>query len=712
MFTLAAQELLRHWGLSEETARSAGLFEIGSAGEIYPGMAPQAALVIPYWTATGELLRYGPQSTPFARVRWLTAQAPRWGKKKGQRYSQPAHSGPQVYLPPLVDWAGTFADASVPMIITEGEAKALVAAQFQFRCLALGGVFSFTTPGGELLPVLADIAWQGRDVFVCYDSDAVSNPQVTAAEARLVDELQGRRGARCHVVRLPSAEDGAKVGLDDYLTAHGADALERLLRAAPALRPIDARVISLNRRYAWIELEGRIWDEQTKLLIQKGDFIKGSTSSSEALVTLDGGKGHEIRVADRWLTHRYARRYGQALFRPGEGPTIETETGPALNMWTGYADTEAGDVSLWLRLNEAVFSSLPPELRDWPLKLMAYKYQHPAEKIPLALILVGGQGTGKTAWSESLGAAFAPHHEPIEPSQLGSAFCGWLEKTLLVTCHEITPQHMRTQIETLKGLVSDLRRPMNEKFRVNRPVNAYASYIFTANQRGVGALANDDRRFFVVDVPNVGQEDIGRQVHDWLAATKAHGLGHFLQHYDLKGWKPPTRAPMTAAKAIASREGMTPIQQLAEEMQTADGNVVLRWLMAAEAINREMELDSNVAKQQRGRAGAQAVGMFQVRDWYTAEELAFMFPTMVEMLTGTKFGDRTGAGAISQELRNCGINYLICSDSPLGFFWRGRRQHYLIVSHVNEWTKPMSQAEFERAMANWPSYAALKRQAA
>ena len=43
----------------------------------------------------------------------------------------------------------------------------------------------------------------------------------------------GDKGAMPRIVELPAGPDGAKQGLDDYLVAHGADALRKLLMAAP-----------------------------------------------------------------------------------------------------------------------------------------------------------------------------------------------------------------------------------------------------------------------------------------------------------------------------------------------------------------------------------------------------------------------------------------------------------------------------------------------
>src|SRR5262249_1530105 len=80
----------------------------------------------------------------------------------------------------------------------------------------------------ELIPDLAGIVWQDRTVFLVYDSDASSKRTVAFAEWHLAEVLT-KKGAAVKVVRLPAGPDGAKVGLDDFLVAHGAEVFRQLL---------------------------------------------------------------------------------------------------------------------------------------------------------------------------------------------------------------------------------------------------------------------------------------------------------------------------------------------------------------------------------------------------------------------------------------------------------------------------------------------------
>jgi hypothetical protein len=602
-------------------------------------------------------------------------------------------------------------DPQEPVLITEGEKKTIAGIAAGFPVIGLGGVFNFTNGGEELMPELDAFKWRGRDVYLAFDSDAALNPAILTAEARLVDELQRKRGATCYLVRLPQDGDN-KVGLDDFLLEYGADALAGLLRNAPSLGALDAKVVSLNTSVAWIEQEGMVYDREEKKFIKKDNFVTGSRFSAIKHITM-GGKQRteprEVSVAQKWLTHPHAARFGEILFRPGEGPTVKSDAGrPALNMWQGWEAAE-GDVQPFLDLTEFLFQNMKPADRELPLKLMAYKAQHPEEKIPLALVLIGLQGCGKTLWGECLMDAFAPYAEPVTSKAFHSEFQGWLERSLLVLINEAENEDMVKGADVLKSLISDLKRPMNEKFRPARQINAYASYIITSNRRSVGAFAADDRRMIVVDCPPKREPEF---YHDYVKPWRRSGGGKRLLGYllkmDLKGWSPPASAPMTAEKHLAYVESLTAVQALAEQMRAAKGeHIVKLWLDAAVAWAREAELSNNTNLAGQARAIMQGVPHTQIRPWYTPTELTMLFPQLVSTLLGTKFDRSTPPGQISRELREAGVPYLVCRDDPRGFVRDGVIKQYLVVTDFDDWREPISQADFDRCMAHWPTYGTM-----
>jgi hypothetical protein len=210
----AHRDELRASGLTDETIARAGIFSAPErqTREVL-GYGAGAGLVFPYRSLNG--------SASYARVKLDNPGA------DGKRYRSPAKQPNRLYVPALLE-AAILADTSTPLWLTEGEKKALKACQEGLSCLALPGVWSWRMRDREdrsiPIPDLDHVAWNGRLVYVVFDSDLATNPRVKDAEAALARELSGR-GAHVLAVRLPGGPNGQKVGLDDYLLTHSVDTL-------------------------------------------------------------------------------------------------------------------------------------------------------------------------------------------------------------------------------------------------------------------------------------------------------------------------------------------------------------------------------------------------------------------------------------------------------------------------------------------------------
>jgi putative DNA primase/helicase len=235
---------LRHSGLSDATITACGFRSLEAPASVqdvlrwkrYRGeLGP--CLCIPFADAEGK-------PTGYSR---LKPDRPRKSKEDGKpvKYESPKGSTNRAYFPP-----GTLPalkDPSAPLLITEGEKKAAKADQEGFPCIGLAGVYAWqrkrlrdkdgkATGERQLIDSLASLSWQGRPAFLCFDSDAATNSNVRMAEWHFAEAL-ARQGATVKIVRLPASEsapDGtpAKVGLDDYLVAHGPGPFRELLTAA------------------------------------------------------------------------------------------------------------------------------------------------------------------------------------------------------------------------------------------------------------------------------------------------------------------------------------------------------------------------------------------------------------------------------------------------------------------------------------------------
>jgi hypothetical protein len=195
--------------------------ETWSRARLHSGSVDEVREILGYGGAgTGLVIPY---DDSYARVR-IDNPGP-----DGKRYRSPRGQGNRLYIPSILE-PTVLADPAKPIYATEGEFKALKATQDGFPTVALPGVWAWKTRlHGQSLPIpdLGRVTWQGRTVVVVFDSDLAEKPPVAWAEHALCQELR-RRGATVYVLRLPDGPRGEKLGLDDFLVAHGADALRRL----------------------------------------------------------------------------------------------------------------------------------------------------------------------------------------------------------------------------------------------------------------------------------------------------------------------------------------------------------------------------------------------------------------------------------------------------------------------------------------------------
>ncbi len=219
---------LRRSGLTDETITAAGIYSVSSAeaGNILD-MDSGPGLAIPYPGITYS------DGSPYLRVR-LDNPRP-MGDGHTARYLTRKGEPPRLYVPPIMP-DGWREDPKQRLLVTEGEKKALAVTQAGFPCLGIAGVWAWLRrgkdPASSPLPDFAEIEWKRRPVVVVGDSDLHSNKQAAAGLHRLTKDLT-RRGARTGLLFLPG-DDGAKIGLDDFLVAHGAEALgELLIKAGP-----------------------------------------------------------------------------------------------------------------------------------------------------------------------------------------------------------------------------------------------------------------------------------------------------------------------------------------------------------------------------------------------------------------------------------------------------------------------------------------------
>lgn len=179
-------------------------------------------------TADGLRLNY-PESGGFYRIR---LDEPK-GKMK---YTQEAGTGCRLFFAPGYNRWNVGLEA---LIITEGEKKALTLdcrLKGKVGVLGVGGVWNWT--GGKdqdrriLIGDFNRVHLRERLVYIVFDSDAETNPQVLKAERQLAKALT-EKGARVRIIILPPE----RKGIDDWLVAWGDNWREEFRRLAGEALP-------------------------------------------------------------------------------------------------------------------------------------------------------------------------------------------------------------------------------------------------------------------------------------------------------------------------------------------------------------------------------------------------------------------------------------------------------------------------------------------
>ena len=241
---------------------------------------------------------------------------PEYGKGK---YIKPAGKPSQIFRPlPLS--ISMLKDPTKPIIITEGDKKAIKAVQEGFPCLSLGGVWGWKCKAdnidleenpeweltADIIPDLAHADFNDKVVILCYDNDMYHNVKVKQALYSLAGYLISEKGAKVKLIFLPKGE--AK-GLDDFLVANGADEFQKLLDKAEfiTLEKIQNK-LSCKKEIAKFPVE--VFPEPVKDLILELhkrmdapiEYI-ACTFLIVASILMDGHYAINVNPGTNWIEH-------------------------------------------------------------------------------------------------------------------------------------------------------------------------------------------------------------------------------------------------------------------------------------------------------------------------------------------------------------------------------------------------------------------------
>jgi putative DNA primase/helicase len=238
---------------------------------------------------------------------------------KAMKYTSPRGQSSRLDVHPRNRCA--ISDPTVPLWITEGVKKADSLTSHGLCVVALTGVFNWRSNLASLGD-WEDIPIKGREVTVCFDSDATTNPNVLRAMARLGRWLRdAKRAKKVYYLITPSEVHGtATKGADDFLAAGGtlADLMEARQGRPPNpdLSPdtySDARLAEtvsdevLAGRFCWCKglgwlgWDGTRWAEATDETVSEAVRLYALDRFAQAVEDAKSGDSAASKAAlDGW----------------------------------------------------------------------------------------------------------------------------------------------------------------------------------------------------------------------------------------------------------------------------------------------------------------------------------------------------------------------------------------------------------------------------
>jgi predicted P-loop ATPase len=367
------------------------------------------------------------------------------GKPKRKYMGPPGES--RLYFVPGTDPA-LLADSSLPVVIVEGEFKALALWRLarhqsevpRFLPVAIGGVWNWRgtigkttdSTGARVNDDLALITWPGRPVIILFDRDLETKSSVKAARFGLTRELR-KRGAVVQWFVWPAEAPEAK-GIDDLLAAIGP---EKVLRCLEGARPVDWKSeLTYNDKG---KAHPSLLNATTALrTAPEWAGVLAFNEFSLQAVTLKptpwgSPPGPWSEQQDR-LTTEWLQRHGVMVGpRTAADAALTVANEHRFNPVRDYLDSLKWDgvhrIGQWLHtyLGAEQSGYVAAVGARWLISAVARIYQ-PGAKVDCCLILEGPQGMRKSTALRTLGEPwFTDHLPPFDSKDAGMCVHGvWI----------------------------------------------------------------------------------------------------------------------------------------------------------------------------------------------------------------------------------------------------------------------------------------------
>lgn len=300
-----------------------------------------------------------------------------------------------------------------------------------------------------------------------------------------------------------------------------------------------------------------------------------------------------VSTSNYWLGSPDRASYNGLIFLPGKNvPGI-------YNMWRGFAVSPVPGCSVlfWEFVRDVICSG-HIQLYQYIRRYFAHMIQRPWERPEVAIVLRGGQGTGKNTFVDTMGSLVAPYFRQVNSmDQITGRFNAHMQNTLLLHANEATWGGNKSERGKLKAMITDPTIPVEMKGLDIVDMNNYLRLVISSNEDWPVPVDPDDRRFLVLDVSSVHQQDQAyfAAIHAELVSGGREALMHDLSVEPLAGFSPRSKPASPFGADMKLRSADAPVRWLYDILNAnewiQEGKVFAQIGVQVEVAKSEMYRD-------------------------------------------------------------------------------------------------------------------------
>lgn len=272
---------------------------------------------------------------------------------------------------------------------------------------------------------------------------------------------------------------------------------------------LTAHVEKMNRAHAQVFMGGKykILVEKTVSNVPVLEFYQDTEYRKmerdkriQVGVRSDGSAVFKNPV-DAWCINPESRKYRDGVvFKPCV--TRQKGDGSQYNTWRGFSvEPKSGNCDKVIHHIERMACKGDSTLSEYLLNWIAYTFQYPDQPAGAAIVLRGGQGTGKGLLGNFLMSLWGVHGMHISnPKHLVGNFNAHLANTCFLFADEAFFAGDKSHEGTLKALITEKFLTVERKGidAIQQP--NYLKVFMATNSQWAIPAASDERRYFVTDM--------------------------------------------------------------------------------------------------------------------------------------------------------------------------------------------------------------------